>query len=182
MNNSDDAPLSEFLINLGLVRGALGSARDARFMRGRIALIAMYLGTAIVLLLAMRTKSWIVGVVGMTLLLVGLWLFAARSGQAAALARRENNFDMTPGPSPGRQGRLLAQQEADLPAVGKPQEQDPAGDRAERNTNRVLIIIGLVAAVGGVWVVDGTTASVVAAGIAGLIVVTLVVRWRTPRP
>jgi hypothetical protein len=94
----------------------------------------------------------------------------------------ENSLDVTPfGPSPGRQDRLLAQQEADLLAAGKPREQDPAGERAERLTNRALVVIGLAVAVGAVWVAAGTTASLVAAGIAGLIVVGLVLRWGTSR-
>ena len=66
----------------------LGEERDSSFMRGRIAILAWLPGAALVTLLAMLTGNWIVGVVGISLLLVGLWLFAARGSQVAAFIRR----------------------------------------------------------------------------------------------
>lgn len=68
--------------------------------------------------------------------------------------------------------------------AGQTQEEDRAGERAERLTNAtqwvaVFIIVAAIA-VGGAWVLYGTAAALIAGGVAGLaaIAIAIVVRRR----
>jgi hypothetical protein len=86
MAGSDDA-LETSLMDLAFARGRAGAGADDKFVRGRIAMLLWLPGALSVVLLAREVHSWIVGVVGIVLLLVGLWIFAERGDLVAAYVR-----------------------------------------------------------------------------------------------
>ena len=88
MHNSDDTPLSMFLMNLAFARGGFGEDADQRFVRSRIAIMLWLPGLALITLLATWLQSLVVGLVGIAVLLVVLWLYTERATQVAALVRR----------------------------------------------------------------------------------------------
>jgi hypothetical protein len=88
MHNSDDTPLSEFLMNQAFSRGSLDAGADSRLMRGRIATLLFLPALALVVMFAIWIQNWIVGVTGYVLLIAGLWLYSERADQVAALVRR----------------------------------------------------------------------------------------------
>ena len=77
MHASDDTPLSEFLIDTAMVRGALDGKNDERFVRGRIATFVSVLGMALITFAAMATQVMVI-VVGIPVLLTAAWLYAER--------------------------------------------------------------------------------------------------------
>jgi len=82
-------PLFDLAKDLAIARSGEGTeADDPPVLRRRIAGIAWAPGAILVVLLAAWSKSWLIGIAGIALLLVGLWLFAERAEQTAALARR----------------------------------------------------------------------------------------------
>jgi ABC-type nickel/cobalt efflux system permease component RcnA len=82
-------PLFDLAKDLAVARsGESTEADDPRVLRRRIAGIAWAPGAILVVLLAAWSKSWLIGIAGIALLLIGLWLFAERAEQTAALARR----------------------------------------------------------------------------------------------
>lgn len=81
-------PLFDLAKDLAVARSGEGADADPRVLRRRIAGIAWAPGAILVVLLAAWSGSWLIGVAGIALLLVGLWLFAERASQLAALARR----------------------------------------------------------------------------------------------
>jgi len=82
-------PLFDLAKDLAVARSGEGTeADDPRVLRRRIAGIAWAPGAILVVLLAAWSKSWLIGIAGIALLLIGLWLFAERAEQTAALARR----------------------------------------------------------------------------------------------
>jgi hypothetical protein len=85
VHNSDDTPLSMFLMNLAFARG---NQPDDRFVRGRIAILIWLPGLALIVYVATAIHSWIVGATGIVLLLFGLWLFTERADQVVAFVRR----------------------------------------------------------------------------------------------
>ena len=87
MHNSDDTPLSMFLMNLAFARGGFGEDADQRFVRGRVAIMIWLPGSALVVLLATWIQSLVVGLAGIVLLLVGLWLYTERAVDVAAWVR-----------------------------------------------------------------------------------------------
>jgi hypothetical protein len=80
-------PLFDLAKDLAVARSGEG-ADDPRVLRRRIAGIAWAPGAILVVLLAAGAHSWVVGIAGIALLLIGLWLFAERADQLVALARR----------------------------------------------------------------------------------------------
>jgi hypothetical protein len=82
-------PLFDLAKDLAVARSGEGAdADDPRVLRRRIAGIAWAPGAILVVLLAAWSSSWLIGVAGIALLLIGLWLFAERADQVVALARR----------------------------------------------------------------------------------------------
>jgi hypothetical protein len=82
-------PLFDLAKDLAVARsGEGGDADDSRVLRRRIAGIAWAPGAILVVLLAAWAHSWLIGIAGIALLLIGLWLFAERADQVVALARR----------------------------------------------------------------------------------------------
>jgi len=79
MHASDDTPLSEFLIDTAVVRGALDGKNDERFVRGRIATFVSVLGMALLTFFAM-SMQWPWVLLGVPILLVGGWAYAERPG------------------------------------------------------------------------------------------------------
>ena len=75
------------LMNLAFVRGGFGSKNDCSLIRGRIAMMIWLPGWIGVVLLANWADSVLVGVAGILLLLVGLWLFVYRGDRVAAFLR-----------------------------------------------------------------------------------------------
>ena len=61
---------------------------EARTLRRRIAALAWIPGAGGIVYLAGWIDSWIVGVVGLTILLVALWLFAERPARLRTLIRK----------------------------------------------------------------------------------------------
>jgi len=88
LHNSDDTPLSMFLMSLAFARGGFGGDADQRFVRERIAIMIWLPGLALVVLLATWIQSLVVGLTGIALLLVGLWLYTERADQVAPWVRR----------------------------------------------------------------------------------------------
>jgi hypothetical protein len=80
-------PLFDLAKDLAVARSGEGGD-DARVLRRRIAGIAWAPGAILVVLLAAWSSSWLIGLAGIALLLIGLWLFAERADQVVALARR----------------------------------------------------------------------------------------------
>ena len=79
MHASDDTPLSEFLIDIAVVRGALNGKNDERFVRGRIATFVSVLGMALLTFFAMAMQwPWVM--LGVPILLVAGGLYAERPG------------------------------------------------------------------------------------------------------
>ena len=77
MHASDDTPLSEFLIDTAVVRGALDGKNDERFVRGRIATFVSVLGMALLTFFSMAMQwPWVL--LGVPILLVGGWAYAER--------------------------------------------------------------------------------------------------------
>ena len=82
-------PLFDLAKDLAVARSGEGAeADDPRVLRRRIAGIAWAPGAILVVFLAAWSKSWLIAIAGIALLLIGLWLFAERAEQMAALARR----------------------------------------------------------------------------------------------
>lgn len=83
-------PLFDLAKDLAVARSGEGADADSdpRIMRRRIAGIVWAPGAILVVLLAAWSRSWQIGVAGIALLLIGLWLFAERGTQLLALARR----------------------------------------------------------------------------------------------
>lgn len=83
-------PLFDLAKDLAVARSGAGpdGEADARLMRRRIAGIAWAPGAILVVFLAAWSRSWLIGIAGILLLLIGLWVFAERAEQVAALARR----------------------------------------------------------------------------------------------
>jgi hypothetical protein len=83
-------PAFDLAKDLALARGGRGPGDDddPRTLRRRIALIAWFPGAFLVWLLALSLGSWVVGVVGIIVLVIGLWLFAERGDLILALVRR----------------------------------------------------------------------------------------------
>ena len=82
-------PLFDLAKDLAVARSGEGTdGDDSRVLRRRIAGIAWAPGAILIVLLAAWSSSWLVGVAGITMLLIGLWLFAERADQVVALARR----------------------------------------------------------------------------------------------
>jgi hypothetical protein len=83
-------PLFDLAKDLAVARSgeAADADSDPRIMRRRIAGIAWAPGAIVVVLLAAWSHNWLIGVSGIALLLIGLWLFAERASQLTALARR----------------------------------------------------------------------------------------------
>jgi hypothetical protein len=88
MHASDDTPLSEFLIDTALVRGAIDGRNDDRFVRGRLATAAGVLGTMFLAWFAAAWPFWPAAAFGIPLLLLGIWLYADGFRWAAARYRR----------------------------------------------------------------------------------------------
>jgi hypothetical protein len=82
-----------FLMNLGFVRGGVGEDADQRFMRGRIAIMIWLPGLALVVLFATWLQSLVIGLGGIALLLVGLWLYTERFDRVAAWVRSRFSKD-----------------------------------------------------------------------------------------
>ena len=82
-------PLFDLAKDLAVARSGEGDrGADDRLLRRRIAGIAWAPGAILVVFLAAWSRSWLVGIAGIVLLLIGLWLFAERADQVVALARR----------------------------------------------------------------------------------------------
>jgi hypothetical protein len=83
-------PLFDLAKDLAVARSGEGpdGGADDRLLRRRIAGIAWAPGAILVVFLAAWSRSWLVGIAGIVLLLIGLWLFAERADQVVALARR----------------------------------------------------------------------------------------------
>lgn len=83
-------PLFDLAKDLAVARSGEGADADAdpRFLRRRIAGIAWAPGAILIVFLAAWSGSWLIGIAGIALLLIGLWLFAERADQLVALARR----------------------------------------------------------------------------------------------
>jgi hypothetical protein len=83
-------PLFDLAKDLAVARSGEGAAGEAdpRLLRRRIAGVVWAPGAILVVLLAAWSRSWLVGIAGIVLLLIGLWLFAERADQVVALARR----------------------------------------------------------------------------------------------
>lgn len=79
MHASDDTPLSEFLIDAAVVRGAIDARNDDRFVRGRIAAFVSILGMALIAYLA-AASTFLPLLFGVPLLLIGAWVYAERPG------------------------------------------------------------------------------------------------------
>jgi hypothetical protein len=88
MHSSDDTPLSMFLMSLAFARGGFGAEADQLFVRGRVAIMIWLPGLALITLLATWIQSLVVGLVGISLLLAGLWLCTERAPQVAAWVRK----------------------------------------------------------------------------------------------
>jgi hypothetical protein len=85
---SDDAPLVESLVDISFVRGSINGRSDGRFVRGRVAMLLWLPGLFLLTMVAIWLQKLVILAVGIPVLLVGLWLFAERSAQIAAFARR----------------------------------------------------------------------------------------------
>ena len=85
MHASDDTPLSEFLIDTAVVRGALNDKNDERFVRGRIATFVSVLGMAVLTFFAMAMQ-WPLVLLGVPILLIAGWLYGERP---RVLSRRQ---------------------------------------------------------------------------------------------
>jgi hypothetical protein len=83
-------PFADLMKDLALARGASGDGidPDARAMRRRIAIIVWLPGAGIVAWLAGWAQSVALGVAGLAVLLISLWLFAERGDRIAARVRR----------------------------------------------------------------------------------------------
>jgi hypothetical protein len=83
-------PLFDLAKDLAVARSGEGADSDSepRILRRRIAGIAWAPGAILVVFLAAWSSSWLIGVAGIALLLVGLWLYAERADQLMVLARR----------------------------------------------------------------------------------------------
>jgi ABC-type nickel/cobalt efflux system permease component RcnA len=81
-------PLFDLAKDLAVARSGEDADADSRIMRRRIAGIAWAPGAILVVFLAAWSQSWLIGIAGIALLLIGLWLFAERATQLVALARR----------------------------------------------------------------------------------------------
>ena len=77
MHASDDTPLSEFLIDTAVVRGALDGKNDERFVRGRIATFISVLGRVAITFVAVALQ-WPYLMLGVPLLVVGAFTCAER--------------------------------------------------------------------------------------------------------
>jgi uncharacterized protein (DUF58 family) len=83
-------PFADLMKDLALARGSSGDGidPDARAMRRRIAIIVWLPGAGILTWLAGWAQSVAVGVAGLALLLISLWLFAERGDRIAERVRR----------------------------------------------------------------------------------------------
>jgi hypothetical protein len=97
MHSSDDTPLSEFLMSQAFAQGPPGDIADDHFLRVRIAMIVGTPGWIFVVWLALWIPSWVVGVAGLAVLVICLWLYTERADQVAALVRKR--FTKSPGPA-----------------------------------------------------------------------------------
>jgi len=83
-------PLFDLAKDLAVARSGEGldADSDPRVMRRRIAGIAWAPGALLVVLLGGWAGSWVIGIAGIIVLLIGLWLFAERADRISALVRR----------------------------------------------------------------------------------------------
>ena len=77
MHASDDTPLSEFLIDTAIVRGALDGRNDERFVRGRIAALISIFGMVVIAFVA-AAWPFLPLLAAIPVLLVSAWLYAER--------------------------------------------------------------------------------------------------------
>jgi fatty acid desaturase len=80
MHAGDDTPLSMYLIDTAVVRGAIDARNDERFVRGRIAVFAAVFGNWALIYAAAATWLWPIAAIGVPLLTFGAWLYAERPG------------------------------------------------------------------------------------------------------
>ena len=88
MHASDDTPLSEFLIDTAVVRGAIDGRNDERFVRGRVATMAGISGTTFLAWFAAAWPFWPAAAFGIPALLVSVWLYAERPEWGLRIFRR----------------------------------------------------------------------------------------------
>lgn len=93
------------------------------------------------------------------------------------------------GPGPGYRDDVIAESLAHELAMeataGQTGQKDPAGERAEGLTNALQSVVALAilvaAIVGGAWLFSGTTAALMAAGVAGLAALVFLVLRRSKK-
>ncbi len=79
MQASDDTPLSEFLIDTKIVRGAINGSNDESFLRRRIATLISVLGMFVIAHVAAASQLLLL-LSAVPVVWIAAWLYAERPG------------------------------------------------------------------------------------------------------